>query len=347
MSRYRHRLAVVATAISLPVLAHHGPPTSEVLYMDELIELEGELTEVLWRNPHPRARVDVVNSAGETATWELELGPAPGVLERRGVDRQDLFGRVRAAGYISKRNPESLGVVHFLLPDGRELTQGSRPLRWSEITLAEPADIDPADIARAESDARGLFRVWGRRSGLGSFLRGRVGEQLLTEQGLRLAQAYDPLTDNREIYCEQGMPDAMFDPVPLEIVDNGAQIKIHVQQAGVVRVIHMDVDGTAELPAPSPLGYSVGQWDDDDLVVTTSRVAWPYYSVIGTPQSAEAGYTERFSISADGALLTYTIEITDPLIFADSFVIEATRDWVPGMEIEPSSCTAGWDEVAE
>ena len=52
--------------VSPTLLAHHGPVTNGVLYYtDDVIELEGEMTEVFWHNPHTRGRLSVVDDAGE------------------------------------------------------------------------------------------------------------------------------------------------------------------------------------------------------------------------------------------------------------------------------------------
>ena len=47
-------LSALATLVASPlVLAHHGPVTQPSLYLtDDLVELEGEIVNVLWRNPH-------------------------------------------------------------------------------------------------------------------------------------------------------------------------------------------------------------------------------------------------------------------------------------------------------
>jgi hypothetical protein len=323
--------------------AHHGPPSNEVLYFaDDMIEIEGEVTDVLWRNPHARAKVRILDNAGEETIWELELGPAPRALESRGILPAIFLGQVRAAGYISRRNPRSLGVLHLLLPDGQELAQGNRELRWSGVPLTETSTIDPGKVAMAEREAEGLFRVWGRRSGLGTLLREMVGAQPLTDQGSRLAQMYDPIVDNLELYCQQGMPDTMFDPVPLEIIERGGDIVIHVQQAGVERIVHMDAAEGREEPQLSPLGYSEGRWEGDELVVTTTHVAWPHYSVIGTPQSTQVSYSERFSLLSDGGLLNYSITITDPVVFNEPFTIHVMRDWAPGIKLDPFNCVTEW-----
>ena len=340
-------LVSVTVLISASVLAHHGAVTSGFLYnADVLVEVEGELTEVLWRNPHLRARMKVVDAAGDETVWELELGPTPREFENMGLLPEDLLGNVRAAGYVSKRNPHSLGVVYFLLPNGQEHVQGrNREPRWSNILLTDVTpELDPAKVEAARRSADGLFRMWGRR--LGRPLDGDINAQSLTEQGLELASAFDPLTDNAQLDCRHGMPDTMFDPVPMEISNDGDHVRLHIAQYNIQRIIHMKDEAPHGEPESSPVGYSTGRWEGDVLVVTTTHVDWPYYLNSGTPQSDQVSYIERFSMSNDEQTLAYSLTISDPVVFPEPFVIERTREWTPGVEIEPFDCVADWSDPA-
>jgi hypothetical protein len=136
------------------------------------------------------------------------------------------------------------------------------------------------------------------------------------------------------------MPVTMFDPVPMEIVDAGERILIRVQEYDVERVIHMNPG--APSPAPSPLGHSVGRWDGETLVVTTTRVDWPQANPYGTPQSNRVSFVERFRFLPQNAALHYTITVTDPEIFTRPMTFERTRPWTPGVELVPFNCAASW-----
>ncbi len=71
--------------------AHHGPIGNPELYLAEnLMEFEGEITDVFWRNPHPRLRMSVVSDSGEETIWELELDSSPIGYSRRGISAEDL-----------------------------------------------------------------------------------------------------------------------------------------------------------------------------------------------------------------------------------------------------------------
>ena len=141
---------LVVSALILPqALAHHSTVANPALYLAEnLVELEGEIADVLWRNPHVRLRLRVTDDAGVEKLWELELGPAGTMsLERRGITSDFVRpgDRVRAAGFVSRWSRDSLGLLHLLLPDGREYIDGNREPRWSNQRLASEAR--PIDAA--------------------------------------------------------------------------------------------------------------------------------------------------------------------------------------------------------
>jgi hypothetical protein len=351
--RFFSSIAVLLGAlISAPVLAHHGTVTNPLLYFaDQLVEFEGEITEVFWRNPHTRVRLSIADDDGGETLWELEFAPWPRHFEAMGLVSEDFLGNVKVAGYVSKLEPNSLGVVNFLLPDGREHVQGrdAEP-RWSseamDSTRREP-DRTKAQIAEAVAD--GIFRVWdgGRIGGRPASIEPDLLAQHLTERGRELATAYSPLTDNGQLSCRHGMPDTMFDPHPMEISDEGDQIRIHNAQFNIQRTIHMNGEAVEDEPEPSPVGYSVGRWEGDVLLVTTTHVDWPYYSNDGMPQSGQVRYFERFSVSDNGRTLNYSITINDPVIFTQPFTMDRFREAAPGVEIEPFDCVLHWQGNGE
>ena len=152
--------ALASLATSSVTLAHHGAVTQPSLYLtDDFIELRGEIVDVLWRNPHTRARMLVAGEDGEEQMWEIEISPGPRTLERLGINEEDLFGPARAAGYISRRDPDSLGALHVLLPDGREYAQGNRELLWEGDRVASTQfAIDPERAAEERRTATGHFQ---------------------------------------------------------------------------------------------------------------------------------------------------------------------------------------------
>ena len=338
---------LVCALVSPALLAHHGAITNPVLYhSDNLIEMEGEITEVLWRNPHVRGRMTVVDDAGEETVWEVELGPGPGGMDQRGLVEEDFFGRVRIAGFLSRRGTNSIGAIHVMLPSGVEFVQGNRELRWSNETVTRTGPpVDPALEAEERRTAHSIFRTWTKTPGRGPEQDALADSRdWLNERGRELNALYDPVADNAEVSeCRQGMPDYMFDPVPIRIADEGDRITFESWEYNGRRTIYMDT-ATSPEPEPSSVGYSTGRWADETLVVTTTHLDFPYWSEFGLPQSDQATILERFTPSEDGNDLEYSLTVFDPVNFTRPFTVHDNRYWAPGRDIPPYDCVVDWED---
>ena len=111
--------------------------TRGCIWAENLVELEGQITAVFWRNPHPRYKLRVLNSAGEEETWELELNGSPIGYARMGITADDIVrtgDHVKVAGYISRQDSHSLGLLHVLLPNGKEFV--NKPSRAALVERA-------------------------------------------------------------------------------------------------------------------------------------------------------------------------------------------------------------------
>ncbi len=106
----------------------------------------------------------------------------------------------------------------------------------------------------------------------------------------------------------------------------------------IYRQIFMDGRELELDPLPTWMGYSVGRWEGDTLVVETSRINWPYFDGIGTPQSEAVEVVERFTLRQGGQRLDYHATITDPQTFTRPATAELY--WLAlGESVEPFGCT--------
>lgn len=319
--------------------AHHGPNDNPALYLAEnLIELEGQVSRVLWRNPHPRVMIDV-----DGTEWELEFGGQANSYFADGIDR-DYFqegDRLRAAGVVSRRDPQSIGLLHLLLPNGNELVEGRRDPRWSDEGIGRGfVAFDPSDeeIRAAEESADGIFRIWGRRIGGRPALDSYAG--LLTEHGKEVAATFYAPRDNPELECRTGIPTFMFDPSFMDMQDAGDRIEIELSEYNIRRTIYL-TENRPE-PTPSNVGYSVGRWEGDTLVVDTTHIDWPYLDPYGTPMSDQMSFVETFRVADDGSQLDYTLVATDPVMFNEPVRLGRAWAWEPGRQIEDFDCVGDW-----
>ena len=129
----------------------------------------------------------------------------------------------------------------------------------------------------------------------------------------------------------------MRNPHPFEFVNQGAEIILRSELYDLERTIHMDRTAASQDHPASSLGYSVGSWDGDTLVVETTLINWLWFDNIGTPQSEDVEITERFRLSQNQSRVDYHITIIDPSTFLDPATIEG--HWLAlGENIEPYEC---------
>ena len=321
-----NRLAAAAAASLL--VPGHAPGHHSISPYDtqSVQELQGRVSAIRWRNPHIGLTVQVDGEA-----WEVE-GDSANAAVRQGLSRDSIQvgDEIRIAGWPSTRGRRELFLTNMLL-DGTEIVvmDLDLPLRFSG-----PPRARAADAAVTAADA-GMARVW---SSSGELYRLR-SPYVLTPAAQAARAGWEPLTDMLALQCiAPGMPNAMLNPYPIEIVEMAGEMLIRIEEWEAVRTIHMTGTIPAEAPR-TPLGYSIGRWEGDrTLVVETARVDFPYLDDAGTPMSAEVRMLERFTLSADGGRLDYEISVTDPDNLVEPAVWEAAWVWVPGTVIRPFEC---------
>jgi hypothetical protein len=328
-------LVVIACFSSQATHAHH----SQTFFSDELTEFVGVLVDVRWFNPHVVLSLDVTEGSESAGRWSFEIDSIY-VLQRTGVSR-DLFPigqQVRLAGYPSNADPREALGTNLLLPDGREvlLLGRARPV-WTDDVLGLPvgATANNTVLPNTADEDRGIFRVWSSPRPAD-----RTMHLPFRDTAIAARREFD-LTDNFAIRCEpEGLPRLMRNPHPFEFVDRGAEILMRSELYDLVRTIRMDETSVPDDAPASPLGYSIGRWDNGTLVIETSRINWPYFDNIGTPQSESIELVERYTLSDDQSRIDYQITVTDPATFTEPATIAGY--WLAlGEPIEPYECSVG------
>lgn len=315
------KIGITIAFLSVPLAAsgHH----SRVEFSDDLLELEGELLEVVWLNPHPALFLKVMNDSGDAEIWRVEAHTGVRVYNRMGVT-SDLFNvgdRVRVAGRTSTRRNLHLLGTNVLLADDREvLLSRDDPPHWPGRPIVGTdgsVPMNETSLASAASENRGLFRIW-------SVSPNDRAQNLPYTDTARAGRAgWDP-ADNAIARCEQpGMPVTMGAPLPIRFIDDNGAFSLHAVYFDTVRTIHLDDTVDPGTQPATHLGYSVGRWDGRTLTVVTTRINYPYIdNEARTPQSAAVETLERFTLSEDQSQLDYHLTITDSATFTEP----ATRE---------------------
>jgi len=335
--------------VAYPVFAHHS--AAGRYDSSGLMELEGEVTSVYWRSPHVVYDLEVTGDSGAPVKWEIE-GAAPATLSRSGlrVDTIRVGDHLRVAGWPPVGEKREMFLQNVLLPTGEELLLWvtARP-RWSDKQRNDFSFWRQTEGVPSRPEL-GIFKVWSSslalRSALFSLNPADAANYPLTQSARDAVSRFQQ--EGRNLTTQgcvpKGMPLMMEQPYPMEFRRDGEDVILRLEEYDAVRTIHMDRETPPAGIENSPTGYSVGHWEGETLVVTTTHIDWPWFSQIGIPQSTQTVLVERFTPAADGSGLTYELTSTDPLNFTRPF--SGTKKWLylPDQEVRPYECQAASEE---
>ena len=128
--------------------------------------------------------------------------------------------------------------------------------------------------------------------------------------------------DDPEGYClPPGFPRVNGVPFPTKIVQTPALIVMLYETRTTFRQIFLDKRATVPDPQPTWMGYSMGRWDGDTLVVqTTGFNDKTWLDDAGHPHSEAMRVTERITRPFFGQLVV-DITIDDPKMYSRPWTV--------------------------
>jgi hypothetical protein len=135
-----------------------------------------------------------------------------------------------------------------------------------------------------------------------------------------------------------GVPRLELGPKPFKILQSPDEVVILYQAYTTFRQVFTDGRPLPQDPQQSWLGYSVGKWDGDTLVVETigfNDNTW--LDNAGTPHSASLHVTERFH-RRDAGHLDIQITIDDPKTFSHPFTVTEHARLSSATDLTESIC---------
>ena len=323
-------LFLTASSQVLCASAHHAATGRYDPALEGLVE--GEITDIFWRNPHVRLLLDSTGEDGQEEEWEIEFGSV-NTVERLGVTRDlvSVGDRVGVYGRKGRNGLTAMFATSITLPDGQEVVLQVPPRARYGITEGAQLEADNADASlRAD-----IFRVWVPLTYANPLARlGEEGYQL-TESGRAIQALWDPEEDPALRCMPPGMPTVMANPYPVSFEDRGDSIIMRLEEWDGERIIYLDGEGE---PSQPRMGRSTGRWEGNTLVVQTRDIDWRYVDDVGTPQSEEVVINERFTLSEDGTDLSWVAELIDAVNFTEPVPLEVLWTWLPGREVKPFNC---------
>ena len=135
-----------------------------------------------------------------------------------------------------------------------------------------------------------------------------------------------------------GVPLVNVLPAPYKLIQTPASIAMLYEQDTTFRQIFIDGRKLPADPQPSWLGYSVGKWDGDTLVVDTAGFndrSW--LDAFGHPHSQAMRVTERFH-RRDFGHMEVQITVDDPTMYTKPFSIKIEQRLLPDTDLIESIC---------
>ena len=127
-----------------------------------------------------------------------------------------------------------------------------------------------------------------------------------------------------EVKCYMpGIPRATYMPYPFQIVQSPNTVIMAYEFGSASRIVRMN--STEKSPAPAWMGWNVGRWEGETLVVdVTDQMEETWFDRAGNFHSDQLHVVERYT-AVDKNTLNYEVTIEDPKIF--------TRPWKMSMPL--------------
>ena len=149
-----------------------------------------------------------------------------------------------------------------------------------------------------------------------------------------------------EVKCYlPGIPRATYMPYPFQIVQTADNILFTYEFASASRVVRFNPE--LKSPAPAWMGWSIGRWDGDTLVIeVTDHMADTWFDRAGNHHSDALKVTERYT-AIDAHTLQYEATIEDAQTFSRPWKISMPlyRRREPNVQLMEYKCVEFAEEL--
>jgi hypothetical protein len=158
----------------------------------------------------------------------------------------------------------------------------------------------------------------------------------------------DRADDPGFLYCQPwGIARQLTARHQLEIDDRGDRIEMRYGEWAAHRTIYMDGRAPAGDASPTAMGYSVGRYASDELVIETTAISADLISIPEMFAHSEGlRIVERYKVAEDGQQLLLTATYEDPMSLKEPLVLKKIWGWAPDEEIYPEvECERPTDSI--
>ena len=170
----------------------------------------------------------------------------------------------------------------------------------------------------------------------------------LTEAALA-APMPEPLQDPGYLHCEPwGFARQLFAPHQLEIKQYPDRVELHYGEWDAHRTVHLGERAPPTDRAHVPMGYSVGHYEGDTLVVETTLITANF----GPTRLWEGLHSDQLTAveryrRPTPERLELTARLTDPPTFREPVELKKIWRYAPDQQIAPYDCEPAAPNAAE
>ncbi len=176
----------------------------------------------------------------------------------------------------------------------------------------------PVPLLPGESPAMGMGMGMGG-GGMGANSRSVP----LNDYGRASMIGFDPADDPAVSCVQAGLVRQITSPYPMKVEQHADTVTLQYEEWEIERTVHLNT-GMPEDFESSPMGYSVGHYEGDVLVVaTTGATRGLARSGEFFWTSEEASTVERYSLTERGQL-SLVLVLTDPVMLSEPWRFQKT-----------------------
>ena len=296
-----------------PAQAHHS-------FAAEFVEgssgeVEGVVTRVWFTNPHVRYRLDVAGEDGTVEEWELQLTSVTNLRRSEWYrDTVEVGDRITAQGEVARDGSNKIYARRIDVEGGRALgAYGGR------TEPAEPReDLTYEDYGYGQLNPGYPFDISGAWN---NGFRFRVTADDLepkpypfTAEARAMYEATEHYDDYSLRCMAPGLPRIIGAPYTMEVADAGTHYLVVHEEHNMPRRIYMDGRAPPGSLQPSSLGFSVGHWESDRvLVIETTHLLSGWLDGSGLLMSGDGTrIVERWEFAEDRLTMDRIATFHDP-----------------------------------
>ncbi|MGI9260226.1 MAG: DUF6152 family protein [Gammaproteobacteria bacterium] len=298
----------------------------------------GMVTEVRYTNPHVVYMLDVEAEDDTAEEWLVRTHNVR-VMNRLGwnPDTIQVGDQIEATGSLGRGGTNKISLDSVVLADG-----SVRVPRGGEYSDAYTTDEVNASAnsdygAQANDYEIDITGAWTNRYRFQLTVDDFQPKPTpFTPEGRALYTATENWQDPAKSCKDSGLPRWFGGPFSMEIVDAGTHY-LMASSSGLRRVWMNDRQPPAEL-LPGSMGFSVGHWEDNVLVIETSHLMALWLDGSGLPMSGESTrIVETWTVSDNGLTIDRQMTIHDPRYYTEPLVRTRGSSRQDGLELAEGS----------